>query len=598
MEQFSKNFSGITAAGDHFKNGLITKSMMSRGISLRKAVAVGVILLLNIVCSLSVVAQDEITIDEFLQHLSPLVQQVQEDFDKGDFQSVEKTTNELLSLFARLPKNAQEEYKQIGGELYFALTVCLSAQNKIVEAVNALETAVKNYGFNDYSRARRELTDESFSDLLGILRNLNRQENHENIEIPLSDAGKIFGLSKCWSEAKYNFVYFDRLTFNWDSLYRATIPIVLATENDFEYFRELQRFVATLRDGHTSVGWNHRDLWDNWATIPVVTRLLDGKMIVTEVLNDELRELQGIKRGLEVVSINGIDAHEHVLTNIKPFVFSSTEQWTNLIAYGRDATRGNRSESIRLTFKDDNGRVFESTISRTMSENEIPQASLFNFELLEENIGLLKIDDFWRNNFTGQFDAIYEKILATDALIIDIRGNGGGNSNNSVYVLSHLTDENFNMSAWSSPRYIPAFASWNRPREWHFGEPWIGQPARNKPIYDKPVALLIDESTFSAAEDFCVGFRSMNRGIIIGTPSGGSTGNPIGFNLPGGGWVQFCSKKDTYPDGTEFVGVGILPDIEVRETVSSFLSKAEIGIDNSYAKRKAIEVLKTRIKER
>ena len=76
----------------------------------------------------------------------------------------------------------------------------------------------------------------------------------------LSDVEKIFGLSKCWSETKYNFVYFDKLTFDWDSLYQATIPVVLATKNDFEYYRELQRFVATLQDGHTRVGWNRGDL--------------------------------------------------------------------------------------------------------------------------------------------------------------------------------------------------------------------------------------------------------------------------------------------------------------------------------------------------
>jgi C-terminal processing protease CtpA/Prc len=412
----------------------------------------------------------------------------------------------------------------------------------------------------------------------------------------LSDAEKIVGLSKCWSEAKYNFVYFDRLTFDWDSLYQATIPVVLATKNDFEYYRELQRFVATLQDGHTTVSWNRRDLWDNWVTIPVITRLIDGKMIVTEVLNDELGQLQGIKRGLEIVKINGIDVHEYVSTNIKPFVFSSTEQWTNLIAYGREATRGKRSESIRLTFKDGNNRVFESTISHSMSENDLSPTPLFDFSVLEGNIGMLKIDDFWQDNFTAHFDSIYEKILATDALIIDIRRNGGGNSNNSEYILSHLTNESFKMSVWSSPRYIPAFASWNRPKEWHIGEPWIGQPVKNKPFYNKPVAVLIDESTFSAAEDFCVGFRNMKRGNIIGTPSGGSTGNPIGFELPGGGWVMLCTKKDTYPDGTEFVGVGILPDIEVRETVSSFLSKVETGIDNSNATRKAIEVLKSSMK--
>jgi C-terminal processing protease CtpA/Prc len=414
-------------------------------------------------------------------------------------------------------------------------------------------------------------------------------------ENTLSDAEKIVGLSRCWSEAKYNFVYFDKLTFDWDSLYQATIPIVLATKNDFEYFRELQRFVAALQDGHTRVEMQRWGLWDNWATIPVITRLIDGKMIVTDVLNDELEQVQGIKRGLEVVKINGIDVHEYISTHIKPFVSSSTEQWTNLIAYGtyaREATRGKKSESIRLTFKDDNNRVFESAISHSMSENNLPPKPLFDFIVLEDKIGLLKIDNFWRENFTAHFDSIYEKILATNALIIDIRGNGGGDSGNSIYVLSHLTNENFNMSAWSSPKYIPAFASWGRPKEWFIGDPWIEQPVKDKPFYNKPVALLIDESTISAAEDFCVGFRSMKRGPIIGTPSGGSTGNPIGFKLPGGGMVLICTKKDTYPDGTEFVGVGIVPDIEVRETVSSFLSKAETGVDNSNATRKAIEVLK------
>ncbi len=414
----------------------------------------------------------------------------------------------------------------------------------------------------------------------------------ENI---LSDAEKIVGLSKCWSEAKYNYVYFDRLTFNWDSLYQATIPVVLSTKTDFDYFRELQRFVAALKDGHTSVGWNRRELWDNWRTIPVRTRLIDGKMIVTEVMNDDLSQQQGLKPGLEVVKINGTDVHEYIETNIKPFIFSSTPQWTNLLAYGREATRGKKSESIRLTFKDKTGRIFESSISRSLPEKNSTPA-LFEFSVLENNIGMLKIEDFWQEDFIALFDSIYQKILPTDALIIDIRGNGGGNSGNSEYVLAHLTNENFNMSAWSSPKYIPAFASWGRPKEWHQGDPWICEPIENKPIYTKPVAVIIDEATFSAAEDFCVGFRNMKRGMIIGSPTGGSTGNPIPFRLPGSGYVLLCTKKDTYPDGTEFVGVGILPDIEVKETVSSFLSKSETGIDNSNATRKAMEELKKSMK--
>lgn len=421
--------------------------------------------------------------------------------------------------------------------------------------------------------------------------------SQENPEKFLSEVEKIAGLSKCWSEVKYNFVYFDKLSFDWDSLFQATIPIVLATKNDFEYFRELQRFIASLKDGHTSVSWERQDLWNNWATIPLITRLVEGKMIITTVLNDTL-EQRGIKKGLEIIQINEMDAQEYVSTRIKPYIHSSTEQWMNLRAYGREATRGKKSEEIRLTFKDEKNNTFSHSISHSMSEKNLSSRPLFDFKEMEDNIGLLKINSFLGDNYIEQFDSIYEKLVHLDALIIDIRGNGGGNSNYSTYILSHLTSKTFKMSDWSSPLYIPAHASWNYSKEWYSRKSSDNNPVRNKTIFSKPIVLLINEGTFSAAEDFCVGFRNMDRGTIIGTPSGGSTGNSIGFSLPGGGWVQICTKKDTYPDGTEFVGVGILPDLEVKETVSSFLSTMQSDVDNSLATVKAVEILKSVIKEK
>ncbi|MDR3060820.1 MAG: peptidase S41 [Dysgonamonadaceae bacterium] len=422
--------------------------------------------------------------------------------------------------------------------------------------------------------------------------------SQENAEKSLSTAEKIIGLSKCWSEVKYNFVYFDQLPFDWDSLYRAAIPVVMATKNNFEYYRELQRFIASLKDGHTQVSFP-RELWKNWSTIPLTTKFIDNKMIVLSVLNDTLEQM-GIKRGLEVIGINGTNVHEYVSTKIKPYVHSSTEQWLNLRAYGREATRGVRSEEIHLTFKDNNGKIFERSISRSLSEKDLKPQPLFDFKMIDGTIGLLKIRSFWGNDYIRQFDSIYTCINEADvnALIIDIRGNEGGNSNYSAYILSHLTGKSFKMSDWSSPLYIPAHASWNYPKEWYSQKSYDYSPVKGKTIFDKPVALLINEGTFSAAEDFCVGFRNMKRGLIIGTPSGGSTGNPIGFDLPGGGWLQICTKKDTYPDGTEFVGAGIRPDVEVKETVSSYLSTVQPDSDHSLAKEKAIQALKSNIQKK
>lgn len=88
------------------------------------------------------------------------------------------------------------------------------------------------------------------------------------------------------------------------------------------------------------------------------------------------------------------------------------------------------------------------------------------------------------------------------------------------------------------------------------------------PVYDKSVVLLVNSATFSAAEDFAVLFRNSRRGKIIGTPTGGSTGNPIVLDLGWGYYGRICTRHERLADGTEFIGVGIQPDVSVEETES------------------------------
>src|ERR1035437_7462437 len=70
----------------------------------------------------------------------------------------------------------------------------------------------------------------------------------------LTTADKVYGLSKFWEEVNYNFIYLDKVNrVKWDSTYKALITIVQKTENDYQYYRELQKFCALLKDGHTNV---------------------------------------------------------------------------------------------------------------------------------------------------------------------------------------------------------------------------------------------------------------------------------------------------------------------------------------------------------
>ncbi|MBK7124054.1 MAG: hypothetical protein IPH68_15470 [Chitinophagaceae bacterium] len=52
----------------------------------------------------------------------------------------------------------------------------------------------------------------------------------------------------------YNFIFLHKVDRKmWDSTYKNMITVVQSTKNDYEYYRELQKFCALLKDGHTNV---------------------------------------------------------------------------------------------------------------------------------------------------------------------------------------------------------------------------------------------------------------------------------------------------------------------------------------------------------
>ncbi len=79
--------------------------------------------------------------------------------------------------------------------------------------------------------------------------------------------------------------------------------------------------------------------------------------------------------------------------------------------------------------------------------------------------------------------------------------------------------------------------------------------------------MLTSARTFSAAEDFAAAFKTMNRGLIIGEATGGSSGQPLFISLPGNGSARICTKRDKLGNGEDFVGKGIQPDKVVAPTV-------------------------------
>ena len=70
----------------------------------------------------------------------------------------------------------------------------------------------------------------------------------------LTSAERVMGLMLFWSEAKYNFAYWDRVPeLDWNQTLLEYLPRVSGEQSTLEYYRTLQEMCALLKDAHTNV---------------------------------------------------------------------------------------------------------------------------------------------------------------------------------------------------------------------------------------------------------------------------------------------------------------------------------------------------------
>ncbi len=380
----------------------------------------------------------------------------------------------------------------------------------------------------------------------------------------ISTDEKIAGLSKVWSEVKYNYVNFDIGPWiNWDSLYIAYLPKIHDTKNTLEFYFLLMEFCAHLHDGHTGIIFPEELQKFIKGRIPIQTRFIEDKIIVTKVYNESLRN-ECIQPGLEIVEIDGLPSNRYAEKFIKPFWTSNSDHGRNRTIYEYALLRGPIGSEVNLTFKDENGNIFNKNIVR--NSRIFSKWEPVIFKNLGNGIGYVNIKSFGGNEIVTKFDSVFTYIKDTKAIIIDLRDNGGGNGRIGWLILGYFTDKPFKIFQWKTRQYRPLW------RAWHFGEEVYKKPAilynaDKDNYYSKPVVLLTRPRTGSMAENFCLGFRIMNRGKIIGGPTAGSSGTPLIYSLPGGGYGKVVTSRGMYPDGKEYIGIGIQPDIEVDITI-------------------------------
>ena len=211
---------------------------------------------------------------------------------------------------------------------------------------------------------------------------------------------------------------------------------------------------------------------------------------------------------------------------------------------------------------------------------------LIEARTIQPGIFYVRISNFRSEKVVEEFEKAFDRLdlAGIQGIVVDIRYNSGGNSSRAYSIAGFLTDQPLKASKWKSISYVPAYRSWGRPMGWVEGGPAVVNPREGK-RYLGPLVVLTGPGTFSAAEDFLVPLKYSGRAVLVGEKTAGSTGNPISVPLPGGGRFMVVSKRDAFPDGTEFVGVGISPDVPVHPTQEALFEGTDPVLD------KAIDVV-------
>ena len=199
---------------------------------------------------------------------------------------------------------------------------------------------------------------------------------------------------------------------------------------------------------------------------------------------------------------------------------------------------------------------------KKLEEAWIEEARKTNFgfkqiDILEGNIGYLQITDFGNNSYATRIVTAAMNFLAnSDAVIIDLRKNGGGYG----YTVAFLASYFFDKSAGS----VHLEDIYTRPGNdteslWTLNVP-------GESLHEKELYILTSDRTFSAAESFAYMMKNLKRAVIIGESTKGGAHPTNDYLLMDDFTLTIPVSRSISPiTKTDWEGVGVQPDIKTSQ---------------------------------
>jgi carboxyl-terminal processing protease len=360
-----------------------------------------------------------------------------------------------------------------------------------------------------------------------------------------------------------HYPYFYEKNINWEEICQRYQSLAQAAQTDAEYHSLVANLLAELGDAHT--GLIHPHPGQGRLYFGTGLRLDDG--IVIDQLGETARTA-GVLPGAQILSVNGLPTEQALKALPAALKTGANDrQSRERAAFHILSTT---EDTIELTYQNSNGPV-ETIILRRPENLPVPANTqnahpgpLITAETLPDGWGLIRIPTFSagdNHDLVAEFDQAIERVHNAPGLILDLRGNGGGDSRLADRMAGRFFAQPFCYGQDHFRQRIPI-------RAWSLGFDYCVQP-RDETV-TAPLVLLMDGRNMSSAEQFIAAFSESGRAVTIGRSSGGSSGNPLTFPLPGDGRARFSTGAFRTSSGLLVEGNGLQPDIPVTYTIADF----------------------------
>lgn len=276
------------------------------------------------------------------------------------------------------------------------------------------------------------------------------------------------------------------------------------------------------------------------AVIDVLGEKLKAKYIFPEVADKVTAELSAREKSSAYDSDKTTDAFAKALTK-------------DLRDIGNDVHFRVGYDPAFKEEPDADNPLSKTQLDDTRKFTEHDGFGIVKIERLPGNVGYVNLNGFLPADFTASAYAAAINVLSgTDALIIDLRLNGGGDPAAVANFLSYFfpagDNRHLNDLFWRAGNRTQEF--WTMPV--------------SGPRYANPVYVLTSARTFSGAEECAYDFQTQKRAVLIGQPTGGGA-NPGDIFSLGHGFTAFIpvGRAINPITKTNWEHVGVKPDVIV-----------------------------------